>query len=173
MIRLLCFLMCTIYINKTLAQDTIHWRPDYKLKWEDFQGKPDSSVIALAVCASEITYTYRITEGKLTYQITCFFDKKRSWIKYDMDAITDHEQGHFDISKLFSLKLEEKFKSYKLINPSTVYDDLQRIYNQIIYDRTKMHELYDKIESSNPMTDIPQKKFILDIRTQIFTYRNK
>ncbi|MBL7763089.1 MAG: hypothetical protein JNL23_06645 [Chitinophagaceae bacterium] len=148
------------------AQDTINWRPDYKLKWEDFQGKPDTTVIALAVCASEVTYQYKIVDGKLTYTINCFFDKKRSWIKYNMTVITEHEQGHFDISKLFSLKLEEKFKNYKISNPASVYGDLQRIYSSILYVRTQMHNKYDT-ETQSTVSDELQKKFIKKIRDQI------
>jgi hypothetical protein len=159
--------------NKSFSQDTIHWRPDYKLKWEDFQGKPDTTVIALAVCASEITYQYKIVDGKLTYTIDCFFDKKKSWIKYNMAAITDHEQGHFDISKLFALKLEKRFRDYKITNVYSVYQDLQNMYNSIIQERTQMHNRYDKVESENPMTDIPQKNFVEDIRKQIATLQKQ
>jgi Bacterial protein of unknown function (DUF922) len=152
--------------NKSFSQDTIHWSPCYKLKWEDFQGKPDTTVIALAVCASEITYQYKIVDGKLTYIIDCFFDKKKSWIKYNMTAITDHEQGHFDISKLFALKLEEKFKNYKITNTSFVYQDLQKLYNQIIQERTAMHNKYDK-ETKSTTSDKLQRQFMTNIREQI------
>ena len=159
---LLSLLLC----KNISAQDTIHWRSNYKLKWEDFQGKPDTTTIDLAVCASEITYQYKVVTGKLTFSIDCFFDKKRSWIKHNMQVILDHEQGHFDISKLFSLKLRERFKAYKL-NTATVEQDLIKLYNQTIQERTIMHKEYDKIESENPMTDVPQKKFEEKIRRQI------
>jgi hypothetical protein len=148
------------------AQDTIHWRPEYKLKWEDFQASPDTTAIALAVCASEITYTYKIVDGKLTYTIDCFFDKKKSWIKYNLIAITDHEQGHFDISKLFALKLAEKFKSYNVTNAHLVYQDLRNIYNSIIQERTVMHSKYDQ-ETKSTTSDELQKQFISNIRRQI------
>lgn len=165
------FLFFVLYLaaqvfNPVIAQDTINWRKDYKLKWEDFKGKPDSTTIDLAVCVSEITYQYKVVNGKLTFSIDCFFDKKRSWIKHNMQAILDHEQGHFDISKLFSLKLRERFEAYKL-NTATVEQDLIKLYNQTIQERTKMHKEYDKIESQNPMTDVPQKKFVEKIRWQI------
>ena len=159
---LLSLLLC----KKISAQDTVHWRSNYKLKWQDFQGKPDTTSIDLAVCASEITYQYKVVNGKFTFSIDCFFDKKKSWIKHNMQAILDHEQGHFDISKLFSLKLRERFKAYKL-NTATVEQDLIKLYNQTIQERTKMHKEYDKIESQNPMTDVPQKKFVEKIRWQI------
>jgi predicted secreted Zn-dependent protease len=86
-----------------------------------------------------------------------------------MPVVIEHEQGHFDISKLFALKLEEKFKAYRL-NISTVEFDVQKFYDQIIEERTKMNDLYDKIEAENPMTDIPQKQFIENIKKQIITF---
>ena len=168
---ILTFLFVSIAAN-SFAQDTIHWRPDYKLKWEDFQGKPDTTVIALAVCASEITYQYKIVDGKLTYTIGCFFDKKKSWIKYNMAAITDHEQGHFDISKLFALKLEEKFKNYKVTNIYFVYQDLQNLYNVTIQERTAMHNKYDE-ETKSTTSDKLQKQFIESIRKQIVTLQKQ
>lgn len=168
----LAVLLTAGVLNTAIAQDTIHWRPDYKLKWEDFKATPDTSVIAVAVCASEITYQYKIVEGKLTYTIDCFFDKKRSWIKHDLTAITDHEQGHFDISKLFALKLEEKFRNYKIGNVSVVYKDLQRIYNSIISERTAMHNRYDT-ETQSTISDELQRQFIIDIRKQIIALQKQ
>jgi len=160
-----CLLLSLLLCKNLSAQDTIHWKSNYKLQWKDFQGKPDTTVIDLAVCASEITYQYKVVNGKLTFSIDCFFDKKRSWIKHNMNAILDHEQGHFDISKLFSLKLKERFQAYKL-NTATVEQDLIRLYNQTIQERTKMHERYDK-ETASTSSDKLQKQFITIIRKQI------
>lgn len=151
--------------DTTESKDTINWRADYKLQWKDFQGTPDSSVIALAVCASEIIYQYRIVDGKLTFKIDCYFDKKRSWIKHNMKAILDHEQGHFDISKLFALKLEEKFLAYKL-KVASVNIDLAKVYNQIVQERTAMHDRYDS-ETKSTVSDKLQMAFLKKIRQEI------
>lgn len=159
------FLSGAVISYTAKAQDTINWRSDYKLKWQDFQGQPDTTVRALAVCASEISYQYKVVNNKLVFSIDCFFDKKKSWIKYNLKTILNHEQGHFDISKLFALKLEQKFKSYKL-NISTVQQDLLLLYNQTIEDRTYMHNRYDE-ETKSTLNDSLQKKFIQDIRKQI------
>jgi len=169
---LLFFTLYIVICNNAYAQDTINWSPKYKLKYEDFKGKPDTTVIALAVCASEITYHYKIKEGKLTYTTECFFDKKKSWIKYNMPAILDHEQGHFDISKLFALKLEQKFKAYKIINPNSIYTDLQNLYNAIIRERTIMHNKYDQ-ETKSTTSDKLQKQFIANIRKQIIALQKQ
>jgi predicted secreted Zn-dependent protease len=82
-----------------------------------------------------------------------------------------HEQCHFDIAKLFALKLEQKFRAYKLT--TNVYYDLKSVYNTIVAERLVMDKLYDKIEKENPNTDVTQKKFERDIRKQLVNCKKK
>ena len=146
------------------SSDTIYWSPCYQLKFEDFQGKPDSTKIDLANSYIRINYTYDVINGQLQFKINCFFLKKISWTKYDMPTLMEHEQGHFDIAKLFALKLEQRFKSYKITY--TVQQDLKAIYDITIKELYAMADLFDaKIKGAK--SDAPQKEFMTSVKKQI------
>ena len=76
----------------------------------------------------------------------------------------EHEQGHFDIAKLFALKLEQRFRDYQVASRANT--DLQAIYKNIVADRLATDNLFDaKIRGAK--NDGPQKAFIDSIRKQI------
>ena len=148
------------------TSDTINWSPCYQLQFGDFQGAPDSTKIDLANSRILITYSYRIVNDQLKFNVNCFFLKKVSWTKFDMPTLMEHEQGHFDIAKLFALKLEQRFREYKVTN--TVQRDLSTIYDLIMRDLYAMADLFDaRIKGAKD--DIPQKEFIAGIKRQIPT----
>lgn len=157
-----------IFLSKTSfgqLKDTLNWTPNYCLKVDDFKGKPDTTKIDVANSYINITYDYQILNNKLDFKVYCFFYKNLSWIKYDMETILKHEQGHFDIAKLFALTLEEKFKNYTL-NVFSVKKDLQEIYDATVRERTSVDNEFDNaIKNAND--EIPQDKFIKDIWIRI------
>jgi hypothetical protein len=165
------FLLLLMSFKAAVSQDTIYWSPCYKLKFEDFKGKTDTTKIDLANSRIGINYTYNVINGKLQFKVTCYFLKSISWSKYNMTALMQHEQCHFDIAKLFALKLEQKFRAYKLT--TNVYYDLKSVYNTIAAERLVMDNLYDKIEKENPNTDVTQKKFERNIRKQLVICKKK
>ena len=70
-------LTCTFFIvDKAYPQDTINWSPSYKLKWEDFQGVPDSTTQYGAVSTAAIRFKYSNTEESFDYNVYCYFEKK-------------------------------------------------------------------------------------------------
>jgi Bacterial protein of unknown function (DUF922) len=136
------FLICT-FTNLLLAQDSIHWSPFYKLKWEDFKAKPDSSSTHGAISVCSITYECTYINDTPYCKVYCFFKELRSWSKYkDLGSLLNHEQGHFDIAELFARKLRKSFSDYK-INYNTVRSDIRSIFKKVISDRTAYDKLYD------------------------------
>ena len=143
--KLLLFLLLMLS-HQVFSQDltdTIHWRPDYKLKWEDFRGMPEINTTYAATTYCSISYTYDISEKKLVFDIASFFYRNLSWTRdtFSTNGLA-HEQGHFDINKLFALKLEIAFRNYQL-NERTADADLKRIFDAIIIERDKFDERYD------------------------------
>jgi hypothetical protein len=157
-------LILIIVSFRCYSQDTIYWSPCYQLKYEDFQGTPDTTKIDLANSYIQIDYTYNVVNNQLQFKVNCFFLKKISWTKYNMATLMEHEQGHFDIGKLFALKLEQRFKAYKITN--TVQQDLKAIYDTTIKELYAMADLFDaKIKGAK--NDTPQKEFMAAIKKQI------
>lgn len=130
--------------SNCMAQDTIHWRPDYKLKWEDFKGKPDSSSQFGAISYPGIKYSLSANEDSFNVKVICFFIKSRSWSKLkSSDTLLMHEQVHFDIAELFARRLRKAFAEYKFNYP-TVGKDIDNLFLLNKQERAKMDTLYDK-----------------------------
>src|SRR5262245_30641208 len=118
---LLPILLTFLCHQKNFAQDTIQWRSDYKLKWEDFLGKVDSLSTYGAVSNVLIKFSFHNNDKDFTYKIYCAFNKRTSWVRIPTCDGLIHEQGHFDIGEIFARKLRQAVKLYKL-NPATVKD---------------------------------------------------
>jgi len=128
----------------SFAQDTIYWRSDSKLRWEDFQGIPDSNSKYSAVSNPVIKYKLSANEDTFNIKVLCFFVKTKSWSKFkNSDTLLLHEQGHFDIAELFARKLRKAFSEYKF-NYQTIGVDVEKIFAHSKMERTKMDLLYDK-----------------------------
>jgi hypothetical protein len=125
------------------SQDTIHWSPYYKLKWEDFQGKADNSSQFGARSSPGIKYSLSANEDSFNTKVFCFFIKSRSWVRVISKTLLIHEQGHFDIAELFARKLRKSFSGYKF-KYQTVGKDIDKLFLLNKQERAKMDTLYDK-----------------------------
>ncbi|MBG9378258.1 DUF922 domain-containing protein [Panacibacter sp. DH6] len=129
---------------KSFSQDTINWRPGYKLSWKDFKAKPDMQSSYAAITDCTVTYSFGYSNNLLNYQVFSFFNKNKSWSKSTNDtALLLHEQGHFDINEIFTRKLKKAFNAYKL-NEATVSEDLRAIFNKIWQEKIAFDMLYDQ-----------------------------
>lgn len=138
------FLALLLFFNNVFAQDTIHWSPGYKLKWEDFQGKADSSSQYGAISYPGIKYSLSANEDSFSTKVFCFFLKSKSWARIkNNDILLLHEQGHFDIAELFARKLRKSFAEYNF-NYQTVGKDIDKIFILNKQERNKTDALYDK-----------------------------
>lgn len=141
----LCFLLFFTFIisHSAFSQDTIHWRSDYRLKWDDFQGIPDSSSLFKAVTVANISSVLSYNNSTFNVKISCTFEKSKSWTLSSGQILLLHEQGHFDIAELFARKLRKVFKKYTF-NAKTIEKDYNNIFTKIKMERAKMDSLYDK-----------------------------
>jgi hypothetical protein len=130
--------------NILFAQDTIYWSPSYRLKWEDFHGKPDTLSKYGAISDLKIKYSLSANEDSFNAEVLCFFIKSKSWSLFKKsDTLLMHEQGHFDITELFARKLRKAISEYKL-NYKTVGNDIDNLFLTIKQERIRMDSLYDK-----------------------------
>ncbi|MFI5132960.1 MAG: DUF922 domain-containing protein [Chitinophagales bacterium] len=123
-------------------EELLDWNNGKKLVWTDYKGKVDPSSDAAASTATYLGIDYNISNGAVTYKITCRFSKDKSWGRYQSDYILSHEQGHFDITEIFARKLNKVMSDYKF-NRSTYEHDLQKIYQDILDEKEKMQDQYD------------------------------
>jgi hypothetical protein len=144
-ILILITLTCISNVGFTqTSTDTIHWQTDYKLKWEDFKGKPDTPSKYGAVSNPIIRYFLSANKDSFAVKVFCFFIKSKSWsIFKNNDTLLMHEQGHFDIAELFARKLRKVFAEYKF-NYRTIGKDIENLFRFNKQERIKMDTLYDK-----------------------------
>ena len=122
--------------------ETIAWRTARKLSWDDFMCSPEKQGDAVASTSTSLGIAYQVKDGKLGYDISCLFSKKKSWGLLKTDYILAHEQAHFDITELHARKLYEALYNYEL-NSATFKKDIAAIYDRIVKEKEAMQEAYD------------------------------
>src|SRR5690606_11162451 len=142
-IRFSLLLSLLIVFNESPAQDTIHWSPSHKLKWEDFKGKPDTTSEYRAITVADIECILSYNVYSFSVKVSCTVDRRKSWTNSNDSLGLAHEQGHFDIAEIFARKLRKAFKEY-IFNPKTIEADYNRIFTRIKADRKAFNALYDK-----------------------------
>jgi len=110
----------------------IPWSKDYKITWDDFQGKPDRKYAKeLEKFGAKVTATIdhrlnwaiddattKIKVQIIEVKVRCFFNKKLSWVRKSLlskdkeylKTVLNHEQGHLDLAEEHVRLMESKLK---------------------------------------------------------------
>lgn len=136
----LLFLLFISMPSLLFSQKHIEWNQQNRLSFDDFKGEIGVSTAA-AVSAVSIKHeiiSQSIWTGRIKIKVSAIFDKSSSWVKPEFKhlQLLAHEQGHFDITEIFSRKLQKKvdaeIKSSKDFSEKfqKMYDDLYEEYFQ-------------------------------------------
>lgn len=106
-------------VTATAAGPAIQWSPERRLVWEDFQGPVPANVAdeRVATTAASLSWSnaYSIAWSRDTcaFRITridsaALFHPDASWVRpgHLTPAVLEHEQGHFDIARIFQRRFE-------------------------------------------------------------------
>lgn len=143
---LILFLLSFSDIDNGPSNSCILWTQDYKLKWDDFQGIPDSTRTYHQQSATKtsIEVTTKIESRKIIYTVSCYFDKEKSWtINHTSKSILAHEQLHFDIAEIYARNLRKKLFELKKISNSDLEKKVKEIYHEIISTCIQYQLKYD------------------------------
>lgn len=124
------------------AKDLIPWNRERKLTWDDFMQDPVRGTDAVASTSTSLGLSYQMKNGALTWDITCYFQKRKSWGLMKTDYILQHEQGHFDITELYARQLNKALLDYRF-DKRTYKQDLNRIYADVVRAKEEFQQLYD------------------------------
>ncbi|MFL5772387.1 MAG: DUF922 domain-containing protein [Flavisolibacter sp.] len=124
-------------------EEIIPWSYNQRLDWSDFKCEPKKGTDAVASTSTTLGIAYQVTDGQLTYDITCNFSKMKSWGLMKTDYILAHEQGHFDITEIFARKLHEALQNY-VYNKRTFKKDINDIYHAIVKEKETFQKDYDE-----------------------------
>lgn len=148
-------------VNRTTS-DTVYYDSRRKLTWDDFQGMPDPNHFGGAITASGFAYNADIEWSNdhiiMNMYVYTYFKKSDSWKKpHIMTAYhLEHEQRHFDITYLGTLKFIDKIRKTKFTPqnfktlPSQIFDECQRENDalQAQYDRETKHSIEKEAQAA-------------------------
>lgn len=140
--------------------DTLHWREDYKLKWDDFKAAPDTNSIGGAGTVSGLTtFSQYTSDTTIEIIIKAVFYKNKSWVKegWQTDYALNHEQGHFNITEVFARKATIELKLHTNISFLTS-GFIKTLIEKSFEDMLKMSAQYDK-ETTYPIRPDKQKEW--------------
>lgn len=162
------FIVIFVCLQHTaFCQDTINWRPGYTLTLNDFKGVPDASSTFFALTQATISYKYSYSGNLLHAEVTCFFDKNKSWKKpAATDMLLPHERGHFDIAAIFTKKMQQAFDAYKITSFNTIDGDLRAIFDNIMQQEEAMQQQYDQ-DTQHSMNKQQQQVWLDKIKREL------
>lgn len=150
--------------------DTISWKEDYKLNWNDFKGSArNSSYMAESNCI----FTYRAEPEikdrvlNLHVRLNACFDRLSSWVRLGQEkpALLEHEQLHFDICELYIRLLKKKI-SEATLDPLTFDTQIQPIFNQVWSDYQAEQQKYDD-ETEHGIVKDKQQWWVESVREKL------
>src|SRR3954470_6921615 len=159
--------ICFVSILTNAQETRIRWNENKRLQWNDFAGKANDTSWYDAECFAEIGYHYKF-ENSRSFQFDVFanFIKDISWTKKENQSehLLQHEQLHFDIAELFSMKMKEMFQNFN-------YTENYQAEIRQLFDKNKqayhaMQQLYDN-ETNHSLNKTKQKEWEDNITSQL------
>ncbi len=146
---------------RSVHAQSIPWRSDYLLQWDDFQGPPDTT----SKYAAETHWDYKYAtsgdaSGALKVKVDCSFSKVRSWKRPEKKLtpqILMHEQLHFYIAEIHARRMRQAFEGYAASHTfaSAKSNELGDIFKKCNKECNDQQALYDK-ETAHSM--VPEKQ---------------
>ena len=147
--------------NNDPESDTIYYNLKRKLSWQDFQGKVPSAAPWGAMTASGFSFNSSMEEDEnridISVGVFTFFTKHDSWKKSNVNSPyhLEHEQHHFDITRLGAEKLVEEIRKAHFTK-SNYRQLLHSIFDKVYNENLAWQHQYD-LETKNSM-DVEKQK---------------
>lgn len=139
--------------------------PYKTLTWEDFKMKPPQSLVNKGYRAMTNTQWNLIdsTDGKKHwYIVEDWFNQDSSWTVTSSLRALSHEQGHYDISKLWANKLRDSLAALKGTKSSKASD----MFDHCWKEQKRLQEMFDK-ETRNGLNEAMERQWEEQIKKDI------
>ncbi len=156
-----------LFILPVNTDEYIKWDKNRPLTWNDFLASPKTNTSAVATTSTQLSIKFFKKNNLISYQITCQFVKKGSWVSVQNDYILKHEQGHFDIAEFFARKLNKTLQEHLKKNPGNI-KDLDFIYNDLMNQKDNFQNKYD-LETQNSINKPKQEEWLLKIEVLLYS----
>jgi hypothetical protein len=91
----------------------LEWNQFYELTWSDFKGAPAEHSYGDAATAVQIKAKPFYVDKEIHYDVVAYFNRERSWVRDQSNALLKHEQLHFDIAELYARKIRKEIAQLK------------------------------------------------------------
>lgn len=153
------------------GSDTIYYNFNQPLTWNDFQGKVPGSVPWGAMTASGFSFNSSMKEEdnnlEISVGIYTFFTRHDSWKKPEVNSAyhLEHEQHHFDITRLGAVKLEDEIRKahFTVNNYRTL---LNSIFDRVYREEMVWQKEYDE-QTQNSKDTAQQQQWNKKISDEI------
>jgi hypothetical protein len=149
-------------------EETILWKEDRSLNWDDYKMRPERR-FAAATTYSDILMDIKDNSGSAIITVKALFFCNRSWKKKNWinESVLRHEQKHFDITELYARKFrkilfEQKYSSYADVKSKA--DSLYKIV--VDKEMDAYQDKYDE-ETDGSMNGDKQREWEPKIMKQI------
>ena len=142
-VRLILILVYSLLTLLPVEKESLNWRSRRVLTWSDFKGKAIDAAPNAAMTSTSILIEFGYDNQNLHYHLSCVFYPEKSWTKVSSEHILWHEQGHFDISQLYTRKLHQSLREYKF-KATSIDRDIKVIYENITREQSRYQSLYDQ-----------------------------
>jgi hypothetical protein len=138
------------------ALDTIVWSAERPLRFADFKANSDSrkkdvELSYLAITTSQITIETIVYNDSIEIQVLSLFYCDSSWMKKESLKLLSHEQGHFDITEIFTREVKKSFSKIKF--DQLTNEKIEEIF-EVQYRANIAHNLeYDKETGHGVLSD--------------------
>ncbi len=147
--------------NKTIpGSDTIYYDFNKPLTWADFLGKMPAGVPWGAMTASGFSFNSSMSQDgnmiDISVGVYTFFTKHDSWKKPEANSLyhLEHEQHHFDITRLGAAKLENEIRKANF-TANNYKSLLNSIFDKVYAEEVAWQKQYD-LETHNSMDSAKQ-----------------
>jgi len=165
-----------IFENEDLPSDsdTLHYHSERPLVWKDFLGAPS----VLSRWAAQIFTSFgfearssvsnRVLELRVKTKV--WMDKTISWVRQDSknDYVLDHEQLHFDITRLVAERFRRHLKSMQ-ISSEDFSSEIQYQYIEFYRKHTELQQQYDE-ETAHGINKPQQAEWVKKVRDELRSY---
>lgn len=160
--------------TRITTDDTVHYNPDRQLTWNDFRAEPRRGSHYAAEVFTSFAYEGKssVKGGIITLNLTVksYLLKNSSWARPDAKNVyaLNHEQRHFDITKLIAERFKRKIHSDSL----TLEDYNSIVQYQFIESFREMNQLqkqYDA-ETNHSLDQAAQERWNGRIDAELRTF---
>ena len=162
--------------NFRIHEKEIEWTEERKLIWEDFKGMPKTALYpnaaALTYCGFAVqTATVTMFSKPRIFTVNTF-TTNLSWVlpgQKDRTDLLEHEQGHFDLSEIYTRKLREQLEERKMTS-FNLTTEANTIFKDVYAQYLDRQELYEK-ETQNGLYPIKQHEWTRVIGMELRSLR--